>query len=66
MQHTYNNYPVNPVMEDARKLFERAVPEPADGDGLQELENCLKVLIVVRASRVRDLLHTGQSIVFPG
>ncbi len=51
MQHTYYKYPDKPVLEDARKLYEWAIPTPADGDGLHDLENGPPVLIVGQPPR---------------
>jgi hypothetical protein len=60
MQHTYYNYPENPVLEDAKRLYEWAIPTPAQGDGLHELEDGPKVLIVDQASGPGS--HSSQGI----
>lgn len=52
MQHTYYKYPDKPVLEDAKRLYEWAIPTPADGNGLHELEDGPRVLIVNRATEL--------------
>jgi len=66
MQHTYYNYPGTPVLEDARKLFEWAIPGPAIGSGLHDLENGPRVLIVRRASRGGVAMQGRQSLTHAG
>ncbi len=46
MQNEIYNYPADPELEDARKLFEWAVPSIPETDGLYDLENGPKVLII--------------------
>ncbi len=48
MQNKVYNYPANPELEDARKLFEWAVPTLPEKGGLYDLENGPKVLIISR------------------
>jgi hypothetical protein len=49
MQNEVYNYPPTPELEDARKLFEWAVPSLPETGGLYDLENGPIVLIIGRA-----------------
>ena len=49
MQNEFYKNPVQPELEDARKLFEWAIVQPPDGDGLRPLEDGPKVLIIGNA-----------------
>jgi len=46
MQNEYYKNPIQPQLEDARKLFEWAIARLPDGDGLRPLEDGPKVLII--------------------
>ncbi len=46
MQNEYYKNPAQPELEDARKLFEWVIAEPPQGDGLNDLENGPRVLII--------------------
>jgi hypothetical protein len=49
MQSEYYKNPAQPELEDARRLYEWAVPQFPAGDGLHTLENGPKVLIIGNA-----------------
>jgi len=49
MQNEYYKNPILPQLEDARKLFDWAIPQLSDSEGLHPLENGPKVLIIGNA-----------------
>jgi hypothetical protein len=59
MQHEYYKYPEKPVLEDAKKLYEWVIPTPPDGNGLHELEDGPRILIVNQSLRLPVLISTG-------
>jgi hypothetical protein len=46
MQRDYYQYPGKPELEDARELFEWAIPSPEDRGGLHNATTGPKVLII--------------------
>ncbi len=65
MQHSYYKYPDKPVLEDAKKLYEWAIPTPVNGNGLHELEDGPRVLIVGQASGFGSHFRQGVTVQRP-